>query len=184
MHGVLVTTGCQLASAKLLHASLPTIHLSGGYSSWNDIDDDDIGAIHYSSSSNNNNNNNNSDIEEPLSNNKKMDFYSTFGCGGGSDVNVTDANESDLMVCEFKKGVVSIKIELKGETSVDEEGEALDGWCNEYAMLQAPMSLSKRSAWCAGSTTASFLNKQPKQGNIEQKDSFSSATSNEFCNPT
>jgi len=46
------------------------------------------------------------------------------------------------------------------------------------------MSLSKRSALCAGSTTASFPNKQPQQGNIERNDSFSSATSNEFCNPT
>jgi len=41
------------ASAKLLHESLPTIHSSGGYSSWNDIDNDDIGAIHSSSSLNN-----------------------------------------------------------------------------------------------------------------------------------
>jgi len=62
LHGVLETTGCQSASAKLLHASLPTIHSSGGYSSWNDIDNDDIGAIHYSSSLNNNNNNNNAGI--------------------------------------------------------------------------------------------------------------------------
>jgi len=182
LHGVLETTGCQSASAKLLHASLPTIHSSGGYSSWNDIDNDDIGAIHFSSSLNNNNNN--GGIEQPLSNNKKMDSGSTFECGGGGDDNVTDTNESDLMVCEFEKGVVSIKNELKGETAIDEEGETLDSCCDEYDMLPAPMSLSKRSALCAGSTTASFPNKQPQQGNIERNDSFSSATSNEFYNPT
>jgi len=163
LHGVLETTGCQSASVKLLHASLPNIY-SSSLSSWNDVDNDDVVDMH--PSLNNKNNIDDDDLEQFS---KKVDTVSALECDGDGDCK-KDMDESDLMVCEFEKGVVSIKSELKAEV-IGEEGETLDCCGDEYDMLPAPMSLSKRSALCAGSNS-SFPKKQYSDGPTTRNEGF------------